>query len=557
MTRTVDTERHPDAPAETPEPAAGPVAPTAVAAVIAAQRSAGNQAVGRLLARQPHPAPAGPAQVPSGPPPPLPPQAAAPPAGVDAALAAISQADPVQLQAAAESVLVHRADADVAVALPSGDMTLPQADAQRVLEAAIVRRMQLFSDWRKAQLAGVPIEVAASLGATNTQGVRGGTVVPARPPQPVAPDGGAPPAAVAGAGGVPQADLDRYAAQRTLAERLRREAAPGLAALRHMTEQRADRWRHPNPEVADAVLASIQLEAVGLAEADVGAATDSGAVHDAAARDAGMSRDLNWCGFYARWSYRFAGTPPDLRAALFHVDNVEALFRYRNGDRTPARVIINGTAQELQQVHNDRGIPRQWWDADAIRAAGAALPLRPGDIVLVDNAGAPGPNHIQMVRSWDPATRMLFTIDGNGGGYVVDDRAGADTAAPASDKEARVEASTGLRLREGPAGGHVGVGAANLGDQPLEADVEAAFQRDRATPPWQEYERAHREWANTPRATRGEEPQAPPTPQANAARTRGGVRSRVYGIGRFSIMDFEAHDYTTAPAGSAQAAPRR
>ena len=56
--------------------------------------------------------------------------------------------------------------------------------------------------------------------------------------------------------------------------------------------------------------------------------------------------------------------------------------------------------------------------------------LRPGDVVLIDLRGGYRPHHITMVESYDAATRMLVTIEGNthgiqsdgAGGLVVDPR---------------------------------------------------------------------------------------------------------------------------------------
>ncbi|MEA2169261.1 MAG: hypothetical protein QOF76_2561, partial [Solirubrobacteraceae bacterium] len=390
-----------------------------------------------------------------------------------------------------------------------------------------------------------------------------GGPAPATPPA-------APPASsaagAAGAGGVPQADLDRYAAQRRQAETLRTFDAPHLTALRRITTGRANRWLHPLPAVQDSVLAAFGLEAVGAAEGEVRAGVDASTGNNESADHAGMDRSLNWCGFYALFAYRVADIPERMRSALFHVDNVNNLFNYVNSDRTPAQMIENGAAVSLETYHqNVRGSRRRWWGAETLRTTPAAqLDMRAGDIVLLDNGGAPGPNHIQVVRSWDPQTRVLFTVDGNGGGYTVDqsDRDPANPTAPADAREARVEASTGMRLHKGPSGGHVGVGMHDLGDQATEADVEAAYRRDLADPALQA-ELATRVAAWEAQGSPGGRDNRPKTktPRTDAARHRpgpdGGVKSRVYGIGRFSIVDFERHDYTTAAVGTSEAQARQ
>lgn len=514
---------------------AAPALSNGPAAIIAMQRSAGNAAVGRMLAAQlarQH----------------APPAAQAAPMTLGAAQAQIATAKEQQIEEAAAAVNEHRSQDPISIPMPTGTISLPQADALQLYDTAVQRRMVMFHDWRRSVLAGVPPDVAAS------QGVTGGVVPGGQQVPPAAAPSGPPPAGPpsAGPGGVSQETLDRYAAQRALAEKLRKDGDAGLQALKRITRGRPDRWSHQRLEVSESVLAAIQLEAVGLAEADVAGGKDPRA---AAVANVSGDPGANWCGYFAQYSYRVAEEPQRLRQSLFHTANVENLFTYQNDTRTPAGIIVGGKVEELRKVHAGRDASRRWWNAAALRStAPGQLPIRPGDVVLVDNGGKPGPNHIQMVRSWDPATRMLFTIDGNGGGYVVDNSPDAATAAPASAKEARVEASTGLRLKENQGEGHAGVGAADLAAQPDPAVVEAAWRKDEASEPWQKHIKEHKAWVDGGRV--GEEPKAPPTPFTDAARKTGGaIGSRVYGVGRFSIMDFEEHDYTTAPIGTAAPPP--
>ena len=108
------------------------------------------------------------------------------------------------------------------------------------------------------------------------------------------------------------------------------------------------------------------------------------------------------------------------------------------------------------------------------------MDIRPGDIVLQDNRDDSKADHIQMVQSWEPATQTLFTIDGNGGGYQVDNRpiakANKDKPTPDDEKKKAVEASTGYRLRSGSGGGVVGLGSYNLSAEPTEQEVKKARQ---------------------------------------------------------------------------------
>lgn len=116
----------------------------------------------------------------------------------------------------------------------------------------------------------------------------------------------------------------------------------------------------------------------------------------------------------------------------------------------------------------------------------------------------PGPkgDHVQMVQSWNPATRELFVIEGNSDGYVVDndpthlDPAGETSAQKAKRKE--IEAATGKKLKPSTDPSHVAVGMSDLGNQPDPANLRL----DR--------------------------------------------KARVYGIGRVSIVDFETQTYDSS-----------
>ncbi len=134
------------------------------------------------------------------------------------------------------------------------------------------------------------------------------------------------------------------------------------------------------------------------------------------------------------------------------------------------------------------------------------MDIRPGDIVLQDNRDDTKADHIQMVQSWEPATQTLFTIDGNGGGYQVDNRpiakANKDKPKPEDEKQKAQEIATGYRLRSGSGGGVVGLGPYNLSAEPTEQEVKKIRQKGKKI-------------------------------------------VRIVGIGRPSLVDFETHSYLT------------
>jgi hypothetical protein len=417
--------------------------------------------------------------------------------------------------------------------IPLPTVPLDADDAAEIREQAILLRMQRFYEARTVLLgSALPIApsstatpgdaatAAAGWGRMEAPDVITGAGPIVRPGDPVT---APPPPRRIGPGGVDASELDRLAQNRQRAVQLRYLDARHLTVLRRITDGRPDRWRHPDPRVQEAILSALQLEAVGALEDDFADPARAGGVHHASGAYARMGDSFDWCGFTALYSYRFAGMPERLRASLFHVLNVEALFRYQNTERTPTGILLDGTVHDLHDYHRSRSSERKWTSAADIEA-GHALDLRPGDVVLVDHSGTAGADHIQMVRSWDPATQLLFTIDGNGGGYEVEDRAnrGARAGAPEpmiDARQAKVEAALGIRVRAGhTAGGHVGVGVHDLGNQLSDSAIRAAA-----------------------------DPEAERTREMRGGRHP--LKARVYGVGRFSIADFENHTYTQAPVG--------
>jgi len=266
---------------------------------------------------------------------------------------------------------------------------------------------------------------------------------------------------------------------------LRAFDAPLLAEIRRHVTNPAQRFQHPDATVQDAVLAAVQLEVVANAEGDL---ADPAEAHKRAYKAAGMAASFDWCGFFAMENYLQSDLDADLKRGFFHVTNVEHYFTYRYafGERKHTRVMkwiyAEDAWHDLRDYHTARGSLRNWTDAATIDAGGA-LDIRAGDIVLIDHSGSGAADHIVMVHSYDPATNLLFTIGGNDGGYEVD--TAATHTAPRGESEAarskreRLEATTGQPLRPGGRGGHVGVGSFDLDDQPSNDEAQRARARDR------------------------------------------------------------------------------
>lgn len=291
------------------------------------------------------------------------------------------------------------------------------------------------------------------------------------------------------------------AARRTTMVALHDFDTPLLTELRQLTAGHTNRWQYPDGSqqngVQDGVLAAIQLDAVFNAESSLDNPTNA---HKDAANSAGMGEDLEWCGFFVAHNYLAANLGRDLRQGFFATENVVDFFNYNYGDRVKKWIFADNQWQQLRAYHEGRQSLRTWIDAHGLQASD--LDIRPGDVVLVDWHGSDRPDHIQMVHSYNPQSRELFYIDGNGGGFVVDTHArNAATAQHESHEQSETEAATGRNLTNATtAGGHVGVGMHDLNNQP---DPDAV----------------HR----------------------NPDKNRHHVR--VFGIGRPSIVDFEDHYY--------------
>ena len=154
----------------------------------------------------------------------------------------------------------------------------------------------------------------------------------------------------------------------------------------------------------------------------------------------------------------------------------------------------------VREYHRRRESPRGWIGASGLQQPGEN-DIQPGDVIVIDVRGGRGADHVQMVHSYDPGTRMLFTIGGNDGGYRLA-RPGAHSTGQPSAREQRVTDTIGAPVYHSRGGGHVAMGSHDLNAQPPPATAEQQASDD-------------------------------PRP------------ARVLGRGRFSVVDYEIHEYRT------------
>jgi hypothetical protein len=205
----------------------------------------------------------------------------------------------------------------------------------------------------------------------------------------------------------------------------------------------------------------------------------------------------DWCGmFVAASMFRGSALDKNVRMAFAHTDNVHDFFTYdrqpTNDRRTPLSIWAEDRWWRVREYHEQRGLPRTWLTGAGL----AGGDIRPGDVALIRHRGTRPQdaiaNHIVMVDSWDPETGKLVTIEGNVLEGVRPDAAG----------DPQRTAGGGLRSTTTAAPSSTAVHVRDMNDQQT----------------------------------------LTPGAGAGGAYQERGART-VFGIGRPSLVDFEAHDY--------------
>jgi hypothetical protein len=79
---------------------------------------------------------------------------------------------------------------------------------------------------------------------------------------------------------------------------------------------------------------------------------------------------LDWCGIFVAAHYASAGMDSDLRAGFYHTDNVINFFNYNpDGRRVHASIKVGDIWRGVRDYHAERGSLRRWTDAATIRSA--------------------------------------------------------------------------------------------------------------------------------------------------------------------------------------------
>jgi hypothetical protein len=297
---------------------------------------------------------------------------------------------------------------------------------------------------------------------------------------------------------------------------------PSLPVSQRGRQQLAD----ASAALADAALATMQALSVEKARAiwRTGTATQdpptplaAGRAHNEVDRifsDSGFDKYgiatqpsgalYDWCGmFVATALFRSDGLAKELRGGFWETSNVGDFFNYTqtaNAARVPLAIWAEGRWWDLRDYHTQRRSKRQWTDRNAI---GAQLlrgnaDIRPGDVCLINHAGGNDPQHIVMVESYDRLAGILVTIEGNTRHGIRANAQGDVTRLPNS----QAIAASGA-----------GVAQSTLHLRDLDSITPAVAATHGAAIP----------------------------PQAGAAAIESGAT--VLGVGRLSLVDFEAHEY--------------
>lgn len=138
----------------------------------------------------------------------------------------------------------------------------------------------------------------------------------------------------------------------------------------------------------------------------------------------GVAADVDWCGYALSYLMKAAGLdkphtvlfPNTLGLLQFGSYYTLDIYGAPQQRQRVTKLMPAGT--DIRDVHSARGSPRRITPWSELQA-GTPLDIVPGDIVLVDNRKGGGPDHIQIVWRWHPGPRVLTTIDGNGGSFVL------------------------------------------------------------------------------------------------------------------------------------------
>jgi hypothetical protein len=290
-----------------------------------------------------------------------------------------------------------------------------------------------------------------------------------------------------------------------------------------------NRYQHWFDVVEASVLLVIQLRAVRVAQTVGLDADGKGKTRGDLKAEVGRMGDKPWCGAFADYVYRQVG----LRSAaaggqLDGEGGVLAFFGY--GDAVSKQAISTGGRKvTVKDYHAERHSRRRMQVIDnrpgpngqptpGFSAAGAsrvqreAVDIAPGDILLLDNLKGNRPDHIMIATAYDAAAHKVSKIAGN----EVDNP------------------------------GRVNTGTFDIGNQPdaIPPDKHALYVNAAALEAKKTANDAAKPWTSDDERALAAVKAQISTFETNQEFFSGGSKiSRIAAVCRFSIVDFEQHDY--------------
>lgn len=177
----------------------------------------------------------------------------------------------------------------------------------------------------------------------------------------------------------------------------------------------------------------------------------------------------SWCGKAVGYFYARAGAPTKTTSQFMNTSNIALFGSYGTTTFDQSGELRSDYRENttLKEQHVAHDAARKMITFEDIEAE-YDLDILPGDIVLVDNTGKGGADHIQIVYKYNRENRMLTVIDGNGSGFALASlgipnndaelRKLSPDGIPVADKKQWIEDDLGISLiYQGDVGGHVSI----------------------------------------------------------------------------------------------------
>lgn len=295
------------------------------------------------------------------------------------------------------------------------------------------------------------------------------------------------------------AGTDHTGAIETIEESMDKECTPYLDVLMEGDPQY--RYQHFNTEVSEKVFAAVRLHSARRALDGIGQKGHRAKAEAEARLHANLPNlDDPWCGAFAYTQAEMGGGfDSKWVGAMQGERGIRGALTYY-GEMNPWIWVFDDW-KRLKNYHNERGSLR-WY-----KTIEQKPPIQAGDLVLIDNDYGLDPDHITTAISFDG--RFLTTVGGNQGTKSSDDETGVSRNL--------------FDLQKNPSPNDVT--NRNAQGQPIDSEGNVLD---------------------------------PTAPDYNRKRTHAPGKTknkRIHGVGRWSVVDYERHLYSTSQSKPSQPSP--